>query len=165
MTERVPCSSCQAFRVTRSDGSRELEFRGVPAKQCVECEAWLYEKKKNDREQLMAARAIKDNAGKPPVTLVPQALVYGAARAYKFGITKYKRFNFRTPPGLPVSELLDAAGRHILERANGLLADPESGLDPLDHAAAALGMAMDTLARVKAGKLPAETDDTWKEPA
>jgi len=104
----------------------------------------------------------KNDKGKPPVLLVPRAMVYGAARAYAFGAKKYARHNYRK--GIEVSRLLEAAARHIMERAEGVLHDEESGLDPLDHAAASLGMAMDTLERIRAGKLPKELDDLWKEP-
>lgn len=105
---------------------------------------------------------MKHDGGKPPVSLVPQALTYGAARAYDFGARKYARFNYRL--GIKASRLLDAAIRHLSEVAEGKLVDEESGLHPLDHAAAALGMLMDTLDRVKTGKIDASFNDLYVEP-
>lgn len=106
---------------------------------------------------------MKHDGGKPPVSLVPQALTYGAARAYGFGEKKYGRFNYRL--GIKASRLLDAAARHLSEVAEGKTVDEESGLHPLDHAAAALGMLMDTLERVKQGKIDASFNDLYIEQA
>lgn len=105
---------------------------------------------------------MKHDGGKPPVSLVPQALVYGSARAFGFGAKKYARFNYRL--GIKASRLLDAAMRHLSEVAEGKVVDEESGLHPLDHAAAALGMLMDTLERVKQGKIDASFNDLYVEP-
>lgn len=104
---------------------------------------------------------MKHDGGKPPVSLVPQALVYGAARAYGFGAKKYARHNYRL--GIQASRLLDAAMRHLTEVAEGKTVDEESGLHPLDHAAAALGMLMDTLERVKQGKISESYNDLYIE--
>lgn len=104
----------------------------------------------------------KHDGGKPPVSLVPQALIYGSARAFGFGAKKYARFNYRL--GIKASRLLDAAIRHLSEVAEGKTVDEESGLHPLDHAAAALGMLMDTLDRVKQGKIDASFNDLYVEP-
>lgn len=108
------------------------------------------------------ATGTKHDNGKPPVSLVPQAMTYGAARAFGFGAKKYARFNYRL--GIKASRLLDAAIRHLSEVAEGKTVDEESGLHPLDHAAAALGMLMDTLERVKQGKIDASFNDLYIEP-
>lgn len=106
-------------------------------------------------------KGTKYDSGKPPVSLVPQAMLYGAARAYEFGARKYARHNYRL--GINASRLLDAAMRHLSEVAEGKTVDEESGLHPLDHAAAALGMLMDTLERVRKGKLSENFNDLYKE--
>ena len=112
---------------------------------------------------MTAAR--RDNKGKPRLSLNPSALLRGAARAYGFGATKYAPFNYRNAPGLPVQEQIDSVLRHMAEFNDRLEKDPESGLDVLDHAAASLGMLMDTMERIRAGKLPAETDNRYADPA
>ncbi len=104
---------------------------------------------------------MKHDGGKPPVSLVPQALIYGAARAYGFGAQKYARYNYRL--GIQASRLLDAAMRHLTEVAEGKKVDEESGLHPLDHAAAALGMLMDTLERVRQGKISEDFNDLYSD--
>lgn len=107
--------------------------------------------------------AVKHDDGKPDYTLIPKELLDGSARAYVFGEKKYARFNYRNGDGLKVSRNARATIGHVLAWLHGEENDPESGLCHLDHAAAALGMLMDTYARVRAGKLPAETDNRWKE--
>ena len=105
--------------------------------------------------------AQKADTGKPPISLVPRELIEGAARAFAYGAAKYGAQNFRQ--GLAVSRLVDALMRHLLAWKESEEVD-ESGLDHLDHVAASLGMLMDTIKRVRAGKLPAELDDRWREP-
>lgn len=111
----------------------------------------------------VGAKAIKKDAEKPPLQLVPRELIYGAARAYGFGAKKYSAFNYRNGDGIAVSRLARASVGHVLDWLHGEELDPESALCHLDHAAAALGMLMDTIARIRAGNLPATTDDRWKE--
>ena len=114
-------------------------------------------------EEKTAAIAIKKDAGKPPIHLVPRELIEGAARAYAFGAAKYDAWNYRKPPGLAVTRLMDSCLRHALAWLDGEENDPESGLCHLDHFGASVGMLMDTVKRIRAGALPAETDDRWKE--
>ncbi len=59
-------------------------------------------------------------------------------------------------------DLSEAIG-HMLDWLHGEELDPESGLSHLDHAAASLGMLMDTVARVQAGHLQPDRDDRFKE--
>lgn len=108
--------------------------------------------------------AVKHDGEKLPLHIVPFELIKGAARAYAFGTKKYARFNFRNKPGLEYSRTARAVVNHVLEWLHEMENDPESGLSHLDHAAASLGMLMDTVARVRAGYLPADRDDRWKEP-
>lgn len=84
--------------------------------------------------------ATKQAVGKPMVNLVPMEMVFGAARAFEFGLTKYEVNNWRK--GLPSSMLYSATMRHLLKHASGEVTDPESGLVHLDHAAASLAMLM-----------------------
>lgn len=106
--------------------------------------------------------ALKFDSAKPPISLVPRSLIEAAARAFAFGAAKYARHNYRL--GMNVSRLLDATLRHLLAVAESDDRDPESGLDHLDHAAASLGMLIDTLTRVRKGFLPGSLDDRWSEP-
>jgi hypothetical protein len=118
--------------------------------------------------------AHKKDKHKPRVDLVPKALIFGAGRALGYGAdSKYGAHNYRNYPGLETSRLAASAIRHLVQWANGEEFDtdinPETGEDEgsglchLDNAAAALGMLMDTYERIKAGKLPAEKDDRFKE--
>ena len=103
--------------------------------------------------------AKKYDQGKPQLTLVMRGLVDGVARVGAFGVEKYGRDNYRSPPGLKVSRLLDAALRHLVAAVNGEIIDPESGLDHLDHAAWEIGAAMEML------RLYPDNDDRFQADA
>jgi hypothetical protein len=89
---------------------------------------------------------LKYDAGKPPLDLVPRELVEGAARAFGFGATKYRRGGWLVG-GLTQGRILAALLRHVLAYSNGEDVDSESGLCHLDHAAACLGMLLATRER------------------
>lgn len=97
----------------------------------------------------------KDDSGKAPISMIPRELLEGAALAYGYGAAKYERDNYRK--GLKVSRTLDAAMRHIIAFTNGERLDPESGLNHLYHAAASLGMALNSLANHP------DLDDVYKK--
>lgn len=139
-----------------------MKAQVAAAKRVDDLNAAAYLPKMGQGIGVALAVGTKHDGGKPPVSLVPQALIYGSARAFGFGAKKYARFNYRL--GIKASRLLDAAIRHLSEVAEGKTADEESGLHPLDHAAAALGMLMDTLDRVKQGKIDASFNDLYVEP-
>lgn len=87
--------------------------------------------------------ALKHDQGKPDLTLLPRELLEAGARAYMFGAKKYSRGNFKN--GFAHSRPLAAALRHIVAYCNGEKTDPESGLSHLDHAVAALGIALHSI--------------------
>ncbi len=118
--------------------------------------------------------AMKHDGGKPPLDLVPRAIMEGSARAFDFGAKKYARFNFREGAGLSYSRLLASAMRHLVAYNSGEEFDNEvnaegemigSGLCHLDNAAAALAMLMDTRERVLTGYANPALDDRWVRPA
>jgi hypothetical protein len=90
-------------------------------------------------------RGSKYDHGKPQVHLVPDELVYGAARAFMYGAEKYSKWNWCK--GLEWSRLRDACERHLRAFFAGNDFDEESGLHHLDHLAAAVGMLVAHVAR------------------
>lgn len=83
--------------------------------------------------------ALKYDSDKPEVDMVPNALVYGAARAFMYGANKYSKDNWRL--GMEWSRLRNAIERHLRSWWEGDEID-ESGLPHLDHCAASLAMLM-----------------------
>jgi hypothetical protein len=75
---------------------------------------------------------IKNDAGKPPITLIARTALEAEARVMAFGAKKYARDNWRA--GLAWSRLLDAAMRHIMAIADGEDVDPETGEFHAAHA-------------------------------
>lgn len=84
------------------------------------------------------SKGTKNDAGKPSISLIPKAALWGAARALTFGAVKYGRYNFRA--GIEYSRLADACYRHVSAFMDGEDLDPESGLSHIDHALASLIM-------------------------
>lgn len=86
---------------------------------------------------------------KPPLSLVPRALLYACGRALGFGANKYAANNWRR--GMAWSSPLSGLLRHIVAWSEGEDNDEESGLSHLDHAAACLAFLthMETDARYK----------------
>jgi hypothetical protein len=73
---------------------------------------------------------------KPPLSLVPRALLYACGRALGFGANKYAANNWRR--GMKWSSPLSGLLRHLTAWGEGEDFDEESGLSHLDHAAACL---------------------------
>ena len=65
----------------------------------------------------MSAR--KDDAGKPPISLIPRSGLLAVARVMAKGKIKYGAQNWRSGGGMDWSRLLDAALRHVLAFADG----------------------------------------------
>lgn len=86
---------------------------------------------------------------KPPLSLVPRALLYACGRALGFGANKYAANNWRR--GMAWSSPLSGLLRHIVAWSEGEDNDTESGLSHLDHAAACLAFLTHM-----------ETDDRYK---
>lgn len=77
-----------------------------------------------------------DDTGKLPIWLVPNSLIYAAARALQHGAKKYAPNNWRR--GMEWTEVYSALQRHILAWHEGEDIDKDSGLNHLDHAVACL---------------------------
>lgn len=81
---------------------------------------------------------IKNDQGKPSISLIPAESLELTAHALTFGAAKYGRWNYRE--GIAHSRMLDAAFRHLLAEMRGESLDPESGLPHIAHALASLSM-------------------------
>lgn len=88
-------------------------------------------------------------ARKPPLDLLPMRALYGAARAFQYGATKYAPGNYLNASlgDGAVNRYVGATLRHLtamqcLDGQYGLVGslDAESGLPHLDHAIASLLM-------------------------
>ena len=79
----------------------------------------------------------KFDAGKAPLSLIPQRALLAEAEVLAFGREKYGAHNWRA--GMSLSRLYDAALRHILAAAEGEEKDPETGLPHEAHARCCLG--------------------------
>jgi hypothetical protein len=81
---------------------------------------------------------VKNDAGKPKLSLVSYESIAGEARALEYGLTKYGKNNYKL--GMEWSRLLDATGRHLFAFSHGEDIDSDSKLNHLYHAKANLGM-------------------------
>lgn len=89
----------------------------------------------------------KDALGlkKPPLRLVPAALLLYVSRVMGLGAQKYGLYNWRTKQ-VRLTVYLEAAQRHILAKLDGQDLDPESGMPHEAHAAACMGIILDAMA-------------------
>lgn len=83
-------------------------------------------------------QAAKKKEGKASLALVPESAIEGIARAMMMGADKHGLHDWRK--GFPYTERLSSALRHIFDFLEGVEADPESGLCPLDHAMTQIAM-------------------------
>lgn len=81
---------------------------------------------------MSGATGVKDDKGKPQLSLLPREALEGAARVAEFGAKKYARDNWRG--GMPWCRPADAVLRHVEAFIDGEEVDAESGEHPLDHA-------------------------------
>lgn len=79
-------------------------------------------------------RGRKDDAGKPPLRLLPWAALRAVARVLDFGASKYAVDNWKIVPSAR-ERYADAALRHLAAWVDGELLDPETGESHLAHAA------------------------------
>lgn len=89
----------------------------------------------------MLAPGRKDDETKPrPYTLLPWDALAEVLRVQEYGAAKYGLHNWRgvSPP----ERYLDAAMRHLVAHRHGEVADQESGLPHLAHAACSLLFAL-----------------------
>lgn len=79
---------------------------------------------------------------KPPLRLVPPALIIFVSRAMALGAKKYGPYNWRSNR-VRRTVYLEAAMRHILQALDGEDLDAESGIPHEAHAAACMGIILD----------------------
>lgn len=86
----------------------------------------------------------KDLVGenKPPLHLVPPALLLHVSEVMRLGANKYGAFNWRTKK-VRYTVYLAAAMRHILQALDGEDIDLESNQPHIAHAAACMGILLD----------------------
>jgi hypothetical protein len=89
----------------------------------------------------------KDRLGakKPPLTLVPPALLIYTSRVMALGAAKYGPYNWREKK-VRLTVYIEAAMRHLMALFDGEDTDPESGMPHSAHAAACMGIILDALA-------------------
>lgn len=78
---------------------------------------------------------------KPRLSLIPRSAIWGMAKAFTHGETKYGTFNYKE--GIKITYLLDAAMRHITQFLDGENIDQDSQCLHLENAMAGLAMAID----------------------
>lgn len=104
----------------------------------------------------MSDAAVKFDAGKPQLDLLPTLALWGVGEVLTYGAAKYAAHNWRK--GLAYSRLTSAALRHLFSFIRGENNDPESGLPHLDHAACCI-LFLSELQKTNTG-----TDDRWRAP-
>ena len=119
---------------------------------CPECSLKeTVEKCRELGKQQQLTVAVKNDSGKPDMTLVTYAMLDDAVKVLMFGEKKYARFNYRNPsPGFE-QRMLAAVMRHMMKFNGGEELDDESGLPHLAHALATLMMVFDRRAHLKDG--------------
>lgn len=110
---------------------------------------------------------IKKSAEKVPIWSIPLRALYGCARVFQFGATKYAKGNWHNASDDALGErYVGAALRHLaaMQNADGTITlescarrDVESTLPELDHAIASLVMLRGLL--IKTGKLTTDPHD------
>jgi len=98
--------------------------------------------------------AVKNDAMKPRMSLVPQLAKYDVAKVMTYGEEKYAAFNWME--GFKWTILTDAVDRHLTAFLCGEDKDPESGLPHLAHLACSVMMALENC------YLHPELDDRWE---
>lgn len=99
-------------------------------------------------------KAIKNDALKPRMSLVPQLAKYDVAKVMTYGEEKYAAYNWME--GFKWTLLTDAIDRHLTAFLCGEDNDPESGLPHLAHLACSVMMALENC------YLHPELDDRWE---
>jgi hypothetical protein len=85
--------------------------------------------------------AIKHDAEKPRMELVPSGAVLAIADVFTFGAKKYAAHNWRA--GFDWSRLIGALERHVAAFKEGEDLDPESGLPHMAHAGCCVMMLLE----------------------
>lgn len=88
-------------------------------------------------------QGIKHDAGKPKFDLIPFDLMDGEQRVWEKGAKKYAPNNWRK--GMPITQPLNAAMRHLTAFMTGQDLDPETQESHLDHLICCIRMAQNTM--------------------
>lgn len=89
-----------------------------------------------------AKRALND--GKAPMEYIPFGPMAQVAKVFKHGADKYGKFNWRVEP-INATTYVAAISRHtLLEWAQGVDIDHDSGIHPLAHVIASCLIVMDS---------------------
>lgn len=99
-------------------------------------------KKRSKKHQRKSRRGSKDAIGnrqKPRLSLMPMEAMYDVGDALTYGETHYGTSNWKK--GIPVSYLIDAALRHLLQFASGEDLDKDSKCPHLGSAMANISFA------------------------
>jgi hypothetical protein len=88
-------------------------------------------------------QGIKHDQGKQRFDLIPFDLMSGEQKVWEFGAQKYSALNWRK--GMPLTQPLNAALRHLTEFMAGEDNDPESLQSHLDHAICCIRMCQNTV--------------------
>jgi hypothetical protein len=88
-----------------------------------------------DKKEPSFDKALKFDAGKPQMSLLPADALESLGAVAAYGAKKYGVGNWLKNGGMEWRRLYDAAFRHLLAFAKGEVNDPESGLPHMSHAA------------------------------
>lgn len=94
---------------------------------------------------IRSVKAIKHDACKAPISMIPRSALEAEAQVMHFGAEKYGRDNWRK--GMEWTRLIDAALRHITAFNEGEANDRESNLDHLAHARCCLAFLIEYAAK------------------
>lgn len=90
-------------------------------------------------QEITEKKAIKNDQGKPPLSILTKESLYAEARGFEYGHKKYgDKHNYKL--GMEWTRMLDASMRHIVAFSNKEDIDSESGLNHLWHAKCCLAM-------------------------
>ena len=89
--------------------------------------------------------AIKKDAHKPMMNLLPSNALFGIAKVMTYGATKYNPFNYKNGKGLDWDRLYSACQRHLVAWNAGEDLDRESGESHLYHAGCCIMMLIDLI--------------------
>lgn len=92
---------------------------------------------------------VKNDKGKPPLSMIPRTALEQEALVFAFGKDKYGKGNYQK--GMDWSRLIDSSLRHIYAFASGETYDIESSMNHLAHARSNLAMLLH-LMELKTGK-------------
>lgn len=140
-----------------NDYFSDTEYPPLTSRQIMAAEQIMdiaKEMQKDRTIEISSNKGIKNDTGKPSITLIPKEALWGMAQAFTYGSVKYGRHNFRE--GIDYSRLADAAYRHLSAYMDGETIDKESGNNHLYHALASIAM----LTYMDANK--PEHDDRYK---